>query len=249
MLWFKHLADARNDSKFRVIEKRLGEAGYARAFKLFEIIAGEGGKADNFCPKIDLKKLHTDLEWLADEWKIPNEEASKTIETFAEVQLIDPKSWRRKIIYVPKMLALLDEWTTRRMRSSNSRVSREQLPSDSAKSRVREEVEKEAEVEAEGAVAAAAALLEKQNPEEWEDIDLTPVGSTKFQKVWEAICREKSQTEKVSDAMERCIVACQQSGIPVPKPFFDAKRRVESREADEESEDGSAGPRPPAVQV
>src|SRR6266850_2740105 len=123
MLWFKHLADARNDPKLRAIEKRLGEAGYARAFKLFEIMAGQGGKADNFCPKIDLKKPHTGLDWLADEWKISNEEALKTLETFAEVQLIDPKSWRRKIIYVPKMLELLDEWTARRMRSGHSRVS------------------------------------------------------------------------------------------------------------------------------
>jgi hypothetical protein len=249
MLWYKHAADARNDPKLRAIEKHLGEAGYARAFKLFEIIAGQGGKADNFCPKIDLKKPHTGLDWLADEWKIPNQEASKTLETFAEVQLIDPKSWRRNIIYVPKMLELLDEWTARRLRSGNSRVSREQLPSDSGKSKSkrREEVEKEAEVE--GVVAAAAALSEKQNSKEWQVIDLAPVGSAKFQKVWETICCERLPTEKVSDAMERCIVACQQSSIPVPKPFFDAKRRVESEEADEESEDRSAAPSRPAVQI
>ena len=249
MLWFRHLADARNDPKFRAIEKRLGEAGYARAFKLFEIVAGQGGKADNFSPKIDLKKPITDLDWLAGEWKIPNDEALKTIETLAEVQLIDPKSWRRKIIYVPRMLELLDEWTARRMRSGNSRVTREQLRSDSGKSRVREEVEKEAEAEVEGAIAAAAALSEKQNSEEWEVINLTPVGSMKFQKIWEAICRERPATEEVSDAMERCIVACQQSGISVPKPFYDAKRRVENRETEPESGDTSATPSRPAVQI
>jgi hypothetical protein len=249
MQWYKHLADARNDPKFRAIEKRLGEAGYARAFKLFEIVASQGGKAEHFCPKIDLKKPHTGLDWLADEWKISIDEASKTIETFAEVQLIDPKSWRRKIIYVPKMLELLDEWTARRMRFGNSRVNREQLPSDSGKSRVREEVEKEAEAEIDGAIATAAALSNRENHEEWKDLGLFPIGSVKFQKIWEGIHRERATTEKVSDAMERCIVACQQSGIPVPKPFFDAKRRVESGETESESEDRSATPGRPAVQI
>jgi hypothetical protein len=237
MLWYKHLADARNNPKFRAIEKRLGEAGYARAFKLFEIVAGQGGKAEDFCPKIDLKKPHTGLDWLAEEWKISIDEASKTVETFAEVQLIDPKSWRRKIIYVPQMLELLDEWTARRMRSGNSRVSREQLPSDSGKSRVREEVEKEKEAEAEEVIATAAALSERENPEEWEEIGLSPVGNAKFQKVWEGIYRERPTSEKLSDTMERCIQACQQSGISVPKPFFDAKRKTER---DEDGQDNGA---------
>ena len=101
----------------------------------------------------------------------------------------------------------------------------------------------------EEATAAASLLLKRRKEPEWNDIDLAPCGSERFQKIWHGIYGDGAEDERVSDVMERCIVACQQSGIPVPKPFFDAKRRVESGEADEESEDRSAGPRRPAVQI
>ena len=39
MRWFKHFADARLMPEIRNVERVLGEAGYARAHKLFEFIA------------------------------------------------------------------------------------------------------------------------------------------------------------------------------------------------------------------
>jgi hypothetical protein len=38
--------------------------------------------------------------------------------------------------------------------------------------------------------------------------------------------------------MERCIVSCQEARIPVPKPFYEAKRKVEKGEAPSQ---GTAG--------
>jgi hypothetical protein len=60
MLWFKHPNNFRTDPKFRAIEKKLGEAAYARAVKLFEIVAERGGKADEFLPEFSLQKI-TDI--------------------------------------------------------------------------------------------------------------------------------------------------------------------------------------------
>ncbi len=84
---------------------------------------------------------------------------------------------------------------------------------------------------------ASTALLEKQNPKEWEVVGLTPVGTPKFQKAWGTFYGDSLPTEKLSDVMERCIMSCQQSGIPVPRPFYEAKRRVENSEEGENEND------------
>src|SRR5216684_2717793 len=110
MRWFKHFNDTRNNPKFRAIEKKLGEAGYARALKLFEIVAERGGTGKEFRPVIDLRKPPTDLDWLAEEWKISNEDTIKTLNLFAEMRITDPKSWRKQIVQVPQMLEYMDEW-------------------------------------------------------------------------------------------------------------------------------------------
>src|ERR1700758_3817570 len=111
MQWFKHPNDFRNDPRLRVIEKRLGEAGYARALKLFEIVAERGGKADKFVPVLDLNSVCTDSDWLAEQLRITSEELQKTLETFATVELIDLKDWRKQIVRIPHMDGYLDEWT------------------------------------------------------------------------------------------------------------------------------------------
>ena len=79
--------------------------------------------------------------------------------------------------------------------------------------------------------AAAASLLEWKTQKPWKAINLTPVGRSQFRAVWEGTFAEKPQDELLSDTMERCITACQDEGIPVPKSFYDAKRLTEKREA------------------
>jgi hypothetical protein len=239
MRWFKHYTNARGNPKLRAIEKKLGEAGYARAFKLLEVVGERGGKAEDFTPRIDLKSLHTGLDWLADELRISSEAMETTLELFSSVQFISPKLWRRRIVEVPQMLEYLDEWTQRHARTKKSGDAQEQLPSDSGKSRGRGREEKRAEAEVEATTAAAAALLKRAKEEEWKTIDLAPTGSEKFQKTWESIYGESLSSEKLGDVMERCILACRGTGITVPKPFFDAKRRVESSRVRSDTRDGT----------
>jgi hypothetical protein len=52
MRWFKHFSDARRNPKLRLVEKKLGEAGYARWFKLLELVAERGGTGRDFQPRI-----------------------------------------------------------------------------------------------------------------------------------------------------------------------------------------------------
>jgi len=242
MQWFKHFNDARHNPKFRVIEKQLGEAGYARAFKLLEIVAQQGGKADRFSPRLDLRNVLTNFDWLAEELRISATDARATLETFAVVRFIDPKQFRKQVVYIPQMLEYLDEWTQRRQRSKSSRETPETLPSDSgptpaqSKSK-RKSTEKEAEAEIEArkekaaaATAAADALLKRKTEDCWKTLGILPCGSDEFQEIWENLYGDSLESEKLADVMERCIQGCQSTGIRVPKPFYDAKRGVERRE-------------------
>lgn len=145
MRWFKHFNDARRNPKILAIERELGEAGYARAVKLLEIIASVGGTGSEFNPEIRLKDVTTSEEWLAAELNIPRPKLSQTCAVFSRVGLIDSRAWAKKIIRVPQMLDYKDEWSRR-----NSRAATEQLPSDSeATPSLEVEVEVDADVDAE----------------------------------------------------------------------------------------------------
>jgi len=241
MQWFKHYNDARTNPKFRAIEKQLGEAGYARAFKLLEIVAQRGGKADKFAPLLDLKNAYTSIDWLADELRISVEEAERTLDVFASVRLIDPKAFRKRILHIPQMLEYLDEWTGKKLRAKHSVAPQESLPSNSGPSPAqskskRTEKEAEAEKMGETAASAAALLLEKTKEKPWSEIEIPPCGSTEFQSGWERIYGKRPGSEKLSDTMERQIQGCRQASIHVPKPFYDAKRKIENRELEQQLE-------------
>jgi hypothetical protein len=68
----------------------------------------------------------------------------------------------------------------------------------------------------------------------WRAIGTDKLGTPRFRSRWEFLFAHRNGNP-ISDAMERCIVSCQESGIPVPKPFYDAKRRVEATEKDEDA--------------
>jgi hypothetical protein len=97
----------------------------------------------------------------------------------------------------------------------------------------------------------AAALLSKegQNPE-WKTINLAPCGSEQFRKAWKEIYGKSLTDERDSDVMERCIIACRQSCIDVPRSFYEAKRRVEGGVSEDRSDphfrmaEGAQGVRP-----
>jgi hypothetical protein len=89
-----------------------------------------------------------------------------------------------------------------------------------------------------GATAAALSPVRQKekterNPEAWEAVGIEPCGSLKFVLAWENIYRDRPASEPLSVTMERAIQRCRGSRIPVVPKFFDAKRAVERREADE----------------
>ncbi len=154
MKWLKHFCDSRHNPKFRRIEKKLGEAGYARAWKLLEIVAERGGTGEKFSPRISLKRAHTDLEWLADELGIKPSDARKSLDLFASVSLIDQKQWRKRLIYIPQMGDYKDEWTRKKQRSNSGATpekGRSESPqSKSQKSESNSETDTELESESDG---------------------------------------------------------------------------------------------------
>src|SRR5712692_1078667 len=111
MRWFKHFSDARMSPQLRKIEKKLGEAGYARAYKLLELVAQLGGLASEFSPKLDLNNSSTDLDYLAEVWGVKPRDARRTLKVFAEVGFIDAEKWKERVVCIPAMLEALDEWT------------------------------------------------------------------------------------------------------------------------------------------
>ena len=140
MRWFKHFSDARTTPQLRKIEKRLGEAGYARAFKLMELVAQLGGTADDFAPTLDTNNSTTDLEYLSEEFGVSRVAARKTLQVFAEVNFIDANRWTEGVIHLPAMLDALDEWTGRAKRQSHSDATPELLPGHSGKSQSQSQV-------------------------------------------------------------------------------------------------------------
>jgi len=72
----------------------------------------------------------------------------------------------------------------------------------------------------------------------WRAIGTEKLGTPRFRAKWEFLFAHRNGNA-VSDAMERCIVSCQDARIPVPKPFYDAKRKVERKE--EAPSQGTAG--------
>jgi hypothetical protein len=134
MKWFKHFTDMRGNPKLHSIEKKLGEAGYARACKLLEIIGARGGSGELFTPRLDLSQPHTDLGWSADELKIDKRSLKVTLVAFAKYSFIDPREFDANIIYVPQMQEYVDEWTGKRKRH-NSGVPPESLRTNSPQSK------------------------------------------------------------------------------------------------------------------
>jgi hypothetical protein len=149
MRWFKHFTNARHNPKFRAIEKKLGEAGYARVCKLLEIIGERGGSGKDFAPRLDLNEPYTDLGWLADEMEIDPRSAKVTLAHFAKCKFIDPQAYQGNIIYVPQMIEYLDEWTRKRQ-PRDSVATPESLRSNSPQSKSqsqKSELEVDKEVE------------------------------------------------------------------------------------------------------
>src|SRR5262249_52932018 len=143
-LWFKHFGDSRRNPKLLRVERKLGEAGYARFFKLLEVVAERGGKGRDFRPEINLNGAATDAEWLASELNIQTHAVRETLDLFAKVGLIDEGAWAQAVVAVPAMTEYKDEYTARRQKRNSSSESQE------SKSKVETKEKSESESEQNG---------------------------------------------------------------------------------------------------
>jgi hypothetical protein len=80
---------------------------------------------------------------------------------------------------------------------------------------------------------AAVATTATASPNPWGLLgrDL-PMGSPQFQSIFETQCSTRRE-DRMSDLMERTIQVANKCNVKVPRPFFEAKRVVERKEAEE----------------
>ena len=84
-------------------------------------------------------------------------------------------------------------------------------------------------------VDVEAAAVFSSPGEEWEILGLkTRIGTSRFQQVWSFFYSHRNG-HQLSEAMERTIQQAQGKGIKVPKPFYEAKRRVERQERENDT--------------
>ena len=135
MRWFKHFTDLRRDPAIRKVERKLGEAGYARAVKVSELIAQHGGSGAQFVPRIDLNDPATDMEWLSDELGIKTKEAERTVKVLADSGWLEKKPSTKGILSRPGMLHERDAYSERQQQKnppgSDSRQTTDKGGSDS----------------------------------------------------------------------------------------------------------------------
>jgi hypothetical protein len=233
---FRHPSNLRNDPKFRAIEKKLDEPGYARAVKLLEIVAEVGGKGEEFSPEFTLRD-NTDIAWLADEWRISTKKAQATLEVFAGVGLIDAQAWSEQIVRIPLLNDCLDEYTQRQQKARKSGVTLESLRSESGVAPIKihdkaEHAPTEA-VKKDGAHSVPTQFQPRVQTA-WTPLGISPCGTIQFKEIWETTWNGRGESEYLSDVMARCIESCRLAEVEVPEAFRDAKREAEQREFDEE---------------
>ena len=138
------------------------------------------------------------------------------------------------VIRVLKSKKWLKERPAKNCRSDRQEItdhSRSELPfvadqidndrhSDRQRSAIPDQTLQNRTVDGAGEEAAAA----------WEDIELKPVGTPKFQQAWVHYYRNGPDDALLADLMEEAIQFCQRKGIPVPPPFFTTKRKLERPE-------------------
>jgi hypothetical protein len=233
MQWFKHLSSLRRDPKIWAIEKKLGEAGYARAVKLLEIVAEHG--------EINLRSL-TSIDWLADELRISAKNATQTLEVFADVGLIDTVAWANQVIRIPVAGPLhrrkpLVGPPKGKAAQSAPFTAITPLPLQAAKVdapaiTLAPDTQKNKD-------AAIAADVKEKAAGCWEPIGIPACGLDEFREIWQRIWEEHGEKEKLSETMERCIKVCEHENVDVaiPAPFRRAWQAAADKEFWEEIEE------------
>jgi len=114
MKWFKHFTNARDNHKIEFVSEKLGEAGYARVFKIYEIVAERWEPPE--LPELKLNGGAMNLGFISKKLGISLEEAEKTLNIFAKAGVIDKDAWKKKVLYIPQLMDYKDNTTSRELR-------------------------------------------------------------------------------------------------------------------------------------
>ena len=101
--------------------------------------------------------------------------------------------------------------------------------------------EKKEGEEAAAATAASPGGETKPKPHpSWKAVGLKPCGTAKFCRQWEGAYDAGDEGEDLVDVMESAIQSCQAKKIPVPRPFYHAKHKMQAELATEQESDEMA---------
>ena len=107
------------------ITAELGFAGYGRAIAMLEILAENGGMAnDDFCPELSLTRPQSDLKFWARRFQLTPEETENIFDIFERYELITP--WRAGMISAPMLKERLDTWTRRLKREKSAKPKQQE---------------------------------------------------------------------------------------------------------------------------
>ena len=109
MKWFKHDANARQDTRIKLLKKKYFAEGYGVYFQLLEIVA-ENVKEKNQMDWGFVEEIHT-TETLADETGVSPDKLRTMLEFMNEVGLVYKIDGK---LCVPKILGRLDEYARKR---------------------------------------------------------------------------------------------------------------------------------------
>jgi DNA-binding transcriptional regulator YhcF (GntR family) len=150
MKWFKHDANARHDTKIKLLKKKYGAEGYGIYFQLLEIVA-ENIKDNNQNEWSFVEEIHT-VETLADESGVSPDRLRKLLRYMNELGLIYHIDHK---LCAPKILRRLDEFSQRRKKDLDvfqredelSRLGRESIGTESGTNRALEQIKKRTDKE------------------------------------------------------------------------------------------------------
>lgn len=111
MKWFKHYSDAGDNLKLKIIRREFGLEGYGFYWLCLELVASQSEEY----------RINKDKEWkteLAISSSFGQELIEKILSRFADLNLIDKKSFIRGHLYLPKMAEYSDEYTSKLRRVS-----------------------------------------------------------------------------------------------------------------------------------
>ncbi|GEM_PF-4570428 len=241
MRWFKHSGTLRDDPRLLFAERKVGALAYPCFCRLLETATQYGGSGAGFNPRIDMNH-HTDEAWLASQLRIPPEELRGVLEVFAEVGLIDQSEFTQRVIFLPAMTEMGDEYTSARQRKLDSSPRGDQKRVDKSR-----EEEKETLGTPYRDTPDSLPTQSEQTPEycetteqraeqlrlgPWKSLGIEPCGGTDFISRWERFFAARAPCElngtpwqSLSSIGLDCISGCQFDGAPMPASFVEVIRR------------------------